>query len=323
MKSPLAIVVQLIHIHGPLKGEIQEFSSEAISIGRNPESSVCFPVEMTSLSRRHAEIVREGNQFKLIDHSTNGTLVNGKKVKETLLRDGDVLEFSEGGPKVSFLTRISDAPLESEKETPVIEPVREPDQPVPVPVEALRPPVVASPPPVERVQVPLPEARQESCVSVRLGGEKRIELSSQKVSVPLVIQYGPAIRSYRELPVILGANQRSDFVLSLPSILDQHMQILFSHGRYWIKDLSGQNQIRINGTNIEFQAPLELNDIISLSPQGPIFCFLGEGRLAEVAEPPAGVPSAAQGPEAVAVKNTETSPVKSSGSLWSKLKHKF
>ncbi|NVN90245.1 MAG: FHA domain-containing protein [Desulfuromonadales bacterium] len=323
MKSPLAIVVQLIHIHGPLKGDIQEFSVETISIGRNPGSSVCFPVEMTSLSRRHAEIVREGNQFKLTDFSTNGTFVNGKKVTEAFLKDGDVLEFSEGGPKVSFLTRITDTPVEIKKEIPVMEAVREPVAQTPVSKETPRVHVAEPPPYIEEIPSPSPEPSPESFVNVRLGGEKRVELSAQKVSVPLVIQYGPAIRSFRELPIILGANPRSDFVLSLPSILDQHMQILFSHGQYWIKDLSGQNQIRINDRAIDFQAPLDLNDIISLTPQGPVFCFLGEGRLAEVAEIPSGSPSAVREQENAVAKKTGTSEEKSSGSLWSKLKNKF
>ena len=38
MKGPPVIVVQLVHLHGPLRGEIQEFTGEAITIGRHPES---------------------------------------------------------------------------------------------------------------------------------------------------------------------------------------------------------------------------------------------------------------------------------------------
>ena len=59
---------------------------------------------MVTLSRRHARIIREGNRFKIVDQSTNGTLVNGQLVPEAYLKDGDVITFSEGGPKISFLT---------------------------------------------------------------------------------------------------------------------------------------------------------------------------------------------------------------------------
>lgn len=320
MKYPPAIVVQLIHIHGPMRGEIREFSEETISIGRNPGSSLCFPVELTGLSRRHAEIKREGNQFRLSDYSTNGTFVNGKKVKEVLLKDGDVLEFSEGGPKVSFLTRMVEAPVETKKEFPLTEAVCEPGAIAPVLKEPPGAPLVGLASPVEELPSPPPLPRSENIDNIRQGGDKRVELTSQKVSVPLIIQYGPTIRSFRELPIILGKNPRSDFVLPLPSILDQHMQILFSHGQYWIKDLSGLNQIRINGRAIDFQAHLNLNDTISLSPQGPAFCFLGEGRLAEVAE--ASLSTTSEQENSVA-KKAGTSEDQSSVSIWSKFRKIF
>jgi pSer/pThr/pTyr-binding forkhead associated (FHA) protein len=304
-----------------MKGEICDFSGESISIGRNPDSSVRFPVELTGMSRKHAEITREGNQFKLIDFSTNGTFVNGKKIKEVLLKDGDVLEFSEGGPKVSFLTKISDTPLEIINEAPTREAVVELEIPVPVMKEPPRAPVAEILPPVEAPPNPAP--RPEGVTNARQGGDKRVELGTQKVSASLVIQYGPSIRSFRELPIVIGANPRADFVLPLPLILDQHMQILYSHGQYWIKDLSGQNQIRINDRAIDFQAPLNLDDKIYLTPQGPAFCFLGEGRLAEFVDVPPEASSAVHGKENMAVKNTGGSGERSSNSLWSKLKNKF
>jgi pSer/pThr/pTyr-binding forkhead associated (FHA) protein len=72
-----------------------------------------------------------------------------------------------------------------------------------------------------------------------------------------------------------------------PAIFDQHAQFFFSQNQYWIKDLTGQGAVRINRTPIPFQAPLKPNDHVSLSPRGPMFRFLGEGRLAEIAESPA------------------------------------
>ena len=105
MKQPPIIVIQLIHMEGPLKGEIQEFSQPEIFIGRSATCQVCFPKDLAIVSRVHARIVREGNRFMLMDQSTNGTFVNGKQVKEAILKDGDVLLFAEGGPKVSFLTQ--------------------------------------------------------------------------------------------------------------------------------------------------------------------------------------------------------------------------
>ena len=74
-------MVQLVHIEGPLKGEIQEFSDPVISIGRHPSSHIRFPTDQTAVSRNHAEIIREGNRFRLVDRSTNGTFVNPQEGK--------------------------------------------------------------------------------------------------------------------------------------------------------------------------------------------------------------------------------------------------
>lgn len=247
MKSQPSIGVELIHIHGPMKGRIQEFTEGCISIGRHPSCSLHFPSDdLNSISRKHAEIIREGNRFKLLDHSTNGTYLNGRKVTEAYLKDGDVLEFSEGGPKVSFITKqggTQDEPLPPETDRDV------------------------------------PELQREESVP-EAGGS-----SSEKVIAPLVIQYGPSLRTYRQLPVTIGNDPACDFVIMDQALLARHAEIIFAQNKYWIKDLTGQRLVQVNNSPIPFQAPLNAMDLISLAPQGPKLCFLGEGRLAEAAEP--------------------------------------
>jgi len=257
MKSLPLIIVQLVHIQGPLKGEIQEFSEPTISIGRHPTCRMRFPKDLSVISRRHAQIVREGNRFKLIDQSTNGTFVNGKRVKEAYLKDGDVLLFSEGGPKVSFLTKLIEGKNEIEG-GPLPSPPREPEIPM---VE--RPSMA----PAQPEEVP------------------RDEIGIQKVQVPLIIQYGPTLRSFKNLPITIGRNPNCDFTLDHPAILDRHGQVFFTQDQYWVKDLTGRKVISINGQPVDVQAPLKPDDRLALSPRGPIFRFLGEGRLAEFEEP--------------------------------------
>ena len=70
-------MVQLVHIKGPFKGEIQEFLDNEIFIGRHPSCHVQSPNQLAIISRRHAQIIREGNRFKLVDQSANGTVLNG------------------------------------------------------------------------------------------------------------------------------------------------------------------------------------------------------------------------------------------------------
>ena len=257
MTDKPTIVVQLVHIEGPLKGEIQEFLDSEISIGRHPACQVQFPKDLAIISRKHALITREGNRFKFSDQSANGTFLNGKRVTEAYLKSGDVLIFAEGGPKVSFLTRI-------EESAQALEKLNQPGASTEMqsePVEKITPP----PLPTE----PVPEA----------------QVSIQKVRVPLVIQYGPTLRSFKELPVIIGKNPDCDFSLEHPGILDRHAQLFFDQDQYWVKDLTGQNLVLINAAPVHIQAPLNPDNLLSLSPKGPTFRFLGGGRLAEHQEP--------------------------------------
>ena len=48
------------------------------------------------VSREHAELYRRGNIWSIRDlGSTNGTQVNGKRVRESFLSDGDILTIAE------------------------------------------------------------------------------------------------------------------------------------------------------------------------------------------------------------------------------------
>lgn len=261
------IIIQLVHIEGPQKGEIQELSDPEIIIGRHPDCQVQFPKNLVTLSRRHARIVREGNRFKIVDQSTNGTFVNGKQVKEAYLKDGDVITFAEGGPKVSFLTQVSDQPAPQT--------TAQPEQPAHAPQPPVAPPRPAAPPVQPApVQQPVPPAPQGDAAP-----------SIQTANVPFAIQYGPALKSFQILPITLGKGSRCDFVINHPAMNDQQVQFFFAQDRYWIKDLTGANSVTINGMPIQTQAPLEPNMQVALSAQGPRFRFLGGGRLAEIEDP--------------------------------------
>ncbi len=257
MKDALNIVVKMVHIKGPTKGNIQEFHEERITIGRQPSCHLRFPADLEIVSRNHAEIIRDGIKFKLVDDSSNGTFVNGKIVKEIYLKNGDVLEFAKGGPKVSFLTETKNIPME--RKNPLSNQFQ--DEP-------------------QKTSQPFQNNKHKFVHQVQ-----EREMSVQKVNVPLIIQYGPTLRSFKELPVTIGKNPMCQFKLDHPAILDQQAQIFFSQNKYWIKDLTGQEAVHVNKQSITSQIPLNPNDEISLSHQGPVFSFLGEGRLVEVLNP--------------------------------------
>jgi uncharacterized RDD family membrane protein YckC len=61
-----------------------------LSIGRDPSNDLVLPDAM--VSRRHAVIELRGSQYFLRDcNSSNGSLVNGDRVSERSLRDGDLV----------------------------------------------------------------------------------------------------------------------------------------------------------------------------------------------------------------------------------------
>lgn len=65
-------------------------SQERYSIGRQSECEI--HLEDSQISRRHAEIIRDGSGWAILDlQSTNGTLVNGERVSQHHLRNGDVV----------------------------------------------------------------------------------------------------------------------------------------------------------------------------------------------------------------------------------------
>ena len=94
---------KLIGNGGPLAG--REFSLEApvVRIGRRDENDIV--IKDPTVSRRHAEIRREGDDIILVDNgSTSGTLVNGAPIEGAYrLRDGDSVVI---GNSVTFAVQI-------------------------------------------------------------------------------------------------------------------------------------------------------------------------------------------------------------------------
>ena len=71
-----------------------------------PRSSDCdVRVDDANVSRRHAEVRRIGDGYSLVDlGSTNGTEVNGQRIQETALMNGDVI--SVGTTRITFERRL-------------------------------------------------------------------------------------------------------------------------------------------------------------------------------------------------------------------------
>ena len=86
-------------------GEAQEIIVDQVEIGRDPKCQVRYDEHFETVSRRHAAIVKEGANWKLVPLSkTNPTFLNGKQVqKEWFLQNGDEIQCSVNGPKLGFI----------------------------------------------------------------------------------------------------------------------------------------------------------------------------------------------------------------------------
>lgn len=85
-------------------GEQQTIIVDQIELGRDPKCQVRFDESFSTVSRRHAAIVKDGDNWKLVQLSkTNTTFLNGRPVQnEWYLQNGDEIQLSANGPKLGF-----------------------------------------------------------------------------------------------------------------------------------------------------------------------------------------------------------------------------
>ncbi len=86
-------------------GESQPIIVDQIELGRDPACQVRFDESFSTVSRRHAAIVKDGDNWKLIQLSkTNSTYLNGHPIQqEWYLQNGDEIQLSTNGPKLGFI----------------------------------------------------------------------------------------------------------------------------------------------------------------------------------------------------------------------------
>ena len=95
--------ITFTHLIGPRKGEVDRFEADTVRVGRATDNTLAFSSANRRVSAHHAEIKRKDDHYILHDlGSTNGTMINGRRVITTELRPGDLIEFGAGGPLVRF-----------------------------------------------------------------------------------------------------------------------------------------------------------------------------------------------------------------------------
>jgi pSer/pThr/pTyr-binding forkhead associated (FHA) protein len=100
-----------LHIlSGVLEGKVIDLIEERITMGRALDNMI--RLEDGTISHHHAMLLQDGTDFKLRDlNSTNGTRVNGMRIVETRLQNGDAVRLGSVEMRYESDLKKSSQPL--------------------------------------------------------------------------------------------------------------------------------------------------------------------------------------------------------------------
>jgi DNA-binding NtrC family response regulator len=84
----------LVEVRGPEPGRVCPLGGRRVVVGKSPEADLVVP-DLT-VSRNHFEVLAEGDRYLVRDlGSTNGTSLDGARVREAYLRPGALIQAGE------------------------------------------------------------------------------------------------------------------------------------------------------------------------------------------------------------------------------------
>lgn len=108
----------VLSMNGVMQGEY-ELNQERLTIGRKPDNDI--PIDNLAVSGKHALVISILDDSFLEDlGSTNGSYVNGKKVKKHALKDGDVIAI--GKHELKYVNEFATTDDDEFEKTMIIKP---------------------------------------------------------------------------------------------------------------------------------------------------------------------------------------------------------
>jgi soluble lytic murein transglycosylase-like protein len=121
-------MIRITHLSGSQKGKTASCAKATVRVGRASDCDVRFDAAQDpKVSNHHAEFLLEDGCWFVVDTaSTNGTLIEGRRVAKHRLRPGEQVQLGKGGPLIRVEFEIVDGPGAGLKtEAVAIGPVKE------------------------------------------------------------------------------------------------------------------------------------------------------------------------------------------------------
>ncbi len=219
--------------------------SGGITFGREAGNDVVVPG--SDVSRKHAEILPDAKGYVLIDHSTNGTVVNDNAITgRHQLSRGDLIKI--GDDEFRFHADVAQPPP-----PPAVSP--RPAAPAPPAVSAPLVAPAARPAPASVPQAP-PQPPQPAILAsfvVRSGSYKG---TRYEVRMPIAN---------------IGRAEYNDMIIKDPSVSSQHAKLQFREGLWILSDLDSTNGTLVDGEPLKGETVLSPGCTVRFGDVSTIF----------------------------------------------------
>jgi ABC-type multidrug transport system ATPase subunit len=218
-----------------------ELNREVTRLGRDPEAEVVIDAAAAVVSRRHAEIKKTGDQYFISDlKSFNGTLVDGKRITETVaLFDGDEIQLGAGGPLLRLIDPAHPASAKKSAGVPSASQAAIPSAFGQIAAIASRQTIVSTG--SGSLQSTTPPGSAQPQLLARLSFDTRTQLS-------------------------VGRASDNDLRLDGLQISNHHARFARTNGSVTVEDAGSTNGVYVNGERISGRRPVQLADIIQIGP---------------------------------------------------------
>jgi ABC transport system ATP-binding/permease protein len=218
-----------------------ELNRELTRLGRDPEGEVVIDAAAAVVSRRHAEIKKTGEQFFISDlKSFNGTLVDGKRITETVpLFDGDEIQLGAGGPLLRLIDPANPASAKKSLGVPSASQAAIPSAFGQIAAIASRQTIVSTG--SGSLQGTTPPGSAQPQLLARLSFDTRPQLS-------------------------VGRAADNDLRLDGLQISNHHARFARTNGSVTVEDAGSTNGVYVNGDRISGRRQVQLADIIQIGP---------------------------------------------------------